>query len=143
MLIQPATLADALGSGLWFIAWCVILCYIFGWNKNPQITQETSPLTRVKLINNATKVVVAIFSLLPLPMFAQIFELWVKTQGNVEQSLDLLKTVSNIIVTLAIGGLTAYIAYQKYQIDRNLAELELRKQMDEYRKRKGIPSFLY
>lgn len=138
-MIQPA----ALGGGLWFVAWCVILCYIFGWNKYPQITQKTSPLTRAKLINNATKVFVAIFALLPLPMFAQIFELWVRTQGNVEQSLDLLRTVSNIAVILAIGGLTSYTAYQKYRIDRNLAEMELRKQMDEYRKRKGIPSSLY
>ena len=143
MLIQPATLAAALGGSLWFFAWCVILCYIFEWNKNPQKTQETSLLTRANLINNATRVVIAIFALLPLPMFAQIFELWVKTQGNVEQSLNLLKTVSNIAVTLAIGGLTAYITYQKYRIDRNLAEMELKKQMDEYRKRKGIPSSLY
>ena len=135
MLIQPA----ALGGGLWFIAWCVILCYIFELHKNSQTTYEM-PLTRAKLVNNATKVVIAIFALLPMPIFAQIFELWVKTSGNVEQSLDLLRTVSNIVVTLAIGGLTAYIAYQKYRIDRNLAEIEFRKRMEEYRKKIGIPS---
>lgn len=99
MLIQPA----ALGSGLCFLAWYVILCYIFKLHKNPQETQKTSPLTRAKLISNAIKVFLAIFALLPLPIFAEIFELWVKTFGNVEQSLALLRTVSNIAVTLAIG----------------------------------------
>lgn len=139
MLIQPA----ALGGGLWFIAWCVILCYIFGWNKNPQTTQETSPLTRAKIVNNATKVIVAIFALLPMSIFAQIFELWVKTSGNVEQSLDLLRTVATIAASVAISGITTHITYQKYQIDKNLAEIEFRKHMEEYRKRRGIPSSIY
>lgn len=139
MLIQPA----ALGGGLWFVAWCVILCYIFEWHKNPQSTYETLSLTRAKLINNATKVVIAIFALLPMPIFAQIFDLWVKTSGNVEQSLDLLRTVSTIAGSLAIGGLTTHITYQKYRIDRNLAQMELKKQADEYYKRKGIPSSLF
>ncbi len=139
MLIQPA----ALGGGLWFVAWCVILCYIFELHKNPQTTYETFSLTREKLINNATKVVIAIFALLPMPIFAQIFDLWVKTSGNVEQSLDLLRTVSTIAGSLAIGGLTTHITYQKYRIDRNLAQMELKKQADEYYKRKGIPSSLF
>ena len=72
-------------------------------------------------------------------IFAQIFELWAKTYGNVEQSLDLLRTVSNIAVTLAIGGFTAYTAHQKYRIDRNLAQIELRKQMEEIYKKMGFP----
>ena len=139
MLIQPA----ALGGGLWFLAWYVILCYIFELNKNPQETHETSPLTRAKIVNNATKVVIAIFALLPLPIFAQIFELLVKTDGNVEQSLDLIRTVSNIAVTLAIGGLTVYTAYQKYQIDRYLFQIESRKQMGEYLKKMVLPSSFY
>lgn len=125
------------------MAWCVILCYIFGWNKNPQNTHVISPLTRAKIVNNATKVLVAIFALLPLPIFAQIFELWVKTSGNVEQSLDLLRTVATIVGSLAIGGLTIHITYQKYLIDKNLAEIEFRKQIEEYRKRRGLPSSVY
>lgn len=115
--------AAAVGGGLWFFAWCVILCYIFEWNKEPKEGRKIEPLTLSKIVNNATKLVVAIFALLPMFVFAQMFELWVKVSGNIEQSLDLLRTVSNIAVSVAIGGITAYVAYQKYQIDRRLAQM--------------------
>ena len=44
MLIQPA----ALGGGLWFIAWCVILCYVFELNNNVPENQQPPPLTKAK-----------------------------------------------------------------------------------------------
>jgi hypothetical protein len=139
--------AAAVGGGLWFFAWCVILCYIFEWNKEPKEGRKIEPLTLSKIVNNATKLVVAIFALLPMFVFAQMFELWVKVSGNIEQSLDLLRTVSNIAVSVAIGGITAYVAYQKYQIDRRLAQMEINKKQDEfvekYRKRMGIPPSVY
>ncbi len=139
--------AAAVGGGLWFFAWCVILCYIFEWNKEPKEAQKTEPLTLSKIVNNATKMVVAIFALLPMFVFAQMFELWVKVSGNIEQSLDLLRTVSNIAVSVAIGGITAYVAYQKYQIDRRLAQMEINQKQNEsvekYRKKMGIPPSVY
>jgi len=104
-------------------------------NKKPKQTQETEPLTREKLVANATKVVVALFALLPTPIFAQIFELWTETYGNTSQSLDLLRTVSNIAVTLALGGITAYISYRQYQISRALWEIQAWKDMGEMRKK--------
>jgi uncharacterized membrane protein YebE (DUF533 family) len=80
-------------------------------------------------------------------VFAQMFELWVKVSGNIEQSLDLLRTVSNIAVSVAIGGITAYVAYQKYQIDRRLAQMEINQKQNEsvekYRKKMGIPPSVY
>jgi hypothetical protein len=121
--------AAVLGGVLWFLAWCLMLCYIFELNKNSAQNQKTEPLTRGKLINNATKVVVALFALLPMPIFAQIFELWVKTYGNIEQSLDLLRTVSNIAVTLAIGGGTTFISYRQYQVNRALWQIQSHKNM--------------
>ena len=130
-MIQPAVI----GGCFWLLAWCVILCYILGLNKKPKQTQETEPLTREKLVANATKVVVALFALLPTPIFAQIFELWTETYGNTSQSLDLLRTVSNIVVTLALGGITAYISYRQYQISRALWEIEAWKDTQEMMKR--------
>ncbi|MBW4545554.1 MAG: hypothetical protein KME25_14070 [Symplocastrum torsivum CPER-KK1] len=123
--------AAALGGVFWFFTWCVMLCYILELNKKPAQNQKTEPLTRVKLINNVTKIVVALFALLPMPIFAQIFDLWVKTYGNIEQSLDLLRTVSNIAVTLAIGGTTTYITYRQYQANRALWQIQLRKDTEE------------
>ncbi len=52
-MIQPAVI----GGCFWLLAWCVILCYILGLNKRPKQTQETEPLTREKLVANATKTV--------------------------------------------------------------------------------------
>lgn len=139
--------AAAVGGGLWFFAWCVILCYIFEWNKKPKETQTIEPLTLSKVVNSATKLVIAIFALLPMFVFAQMFELWVKVSGNIEQSLDLLRTVSNIAVSVAIGGITAYVAYQKYQIDRRIAQMEINEKeyesMKKFLKQTGVPeSFL-
>ena len=130
-MIQPAVI----GGCFWLLAWCVILCYILGLNKKPKQTQETEPLTREKLVANATKVVVALFALLPTPIFARIFELWTETYGNTSQSLELLRTVSNIAVTLALGGITAYISYRQYQISRALWEIQAWKDMGEMRKK--------
>jgi hypothetical protein len=139
--------AAAVGGGLWFFAWCVILCYIFEWDKKPQEAHKNEPLTLSKIVNHATKLVIAIFALLPMFVFAQMFELWVKVSGNIEQSLDLLRTVSNIAVSVAIGGITAYVAYQKYQIDRRLAQMEINQKQDEfiekYRKKMGLPPSIY
>jgi len=122
--------AAALGGVLGVFTWCVMLCYILELNKKPAQNQKTEPLTRVTLINNATKTLVALFALLPIPIFAQTFDLWVKTYGNIEQSLDLLRTVSNIAVTLAIGGTTTYIAYRQYQTNRALSQIQLRKETE-------------
>jgi len=55
--------------------------------------------------------------------------------GNTSQSLDLLRTVSNIAVTLALGGITAYISYRQYQISRALWEIEAWKDTQEMMKR--------
>jgi len=123
--------AAALGGVLGFFTWCIMFCYIFELNKKPAQNQKTEPLTRVTLINNATKTLVALFALLPIPLFAQTFDLWVKTYGNIEQSLDLLRTVSNIAVTLAIGGTTAYIAYRQYQVNRASWQIQSRKNIEE------------
>ncbi len=139
--------ASVLGGGLGFFAWCVLLCYILELNKNSTEALNAEPLTRAKLVNNAVKVVVAIFSLLLIPILSRIFELWTQTCGNTEQSLDLLRTVSNIAVSVAVGGATAYITYQKYRIDRSLAQMEIRRKQEEfikeYRKRMGIPPSVY
>lgn len=127
VMVQPAIL----GGGLWFIVWCVLLCYIFELNKKPRETQGTLQITRQKVVNYATKVVVAIVALLPMPILARIFELWVETAGNAEQSINLLKVVSNIVVTAAIGGTTAYVAYRQYQISRSAWQTQERKDIDE------------
>ncbi len=126
-MIQAATLGGVFG----LFTWCVMLCYILELNKKPAQNQNTEPLTRVSLIKNATKILVMLFAFLPVPIFAQIFDLWVKTYGNIEQSLDLLRTVSNIGVTSAIGGTTAYIAYRQYQISRASWQTQSRKNIEE------------
>ncbi len=137
MLIQPSVL----GGGFWFLVWCLILCYILELNQPPKQNQLAKQSTRKIIVNNFTKLIIAIASLLPMPIFAQTFDLWSKTSGNIEQSLDLLRTVSNLAVSVAIGGTTAYIAYRQYQINRASWRIQAEKEMREYCQKRGIPYF--
>lgn len=127
VMVQPAIL----GGSLWLIVWCVLLCYIFELNKKPKETQETLQITRQKIVNYTTKAVIAIVALLPMPILARIFELWVETAGNTEQSINLLKVVSNIALSAAVGGATTYVAYRQYQISRASWQTQERKEIDE------------
>jgi hypothetical protein len=117
-MIQPAVL----GGLFWFSIWCVVLGYILELYKEPIKDQKPQTLTRQKILNNATKLIIAISALLPMPIFAMIFELWVETHGNTEQSLDLLRTVSSIAFSGAISWITTYITYQQYQANRKLSQ---------------------
>ena len=73
----------------------------------------------------------AIVALLPMPILARIFELWVETAGNTEQSINLLKVVSNIALSATVGGATTYVAYRQHQISRATWHTQERKEIDE------------
>jgi Sec-independent protein secretion pathway component TatC len=73
-MIQPAVL----GGLFWFSIWCVVLGYILELSKEPIKDQKPQTLTRQKILNNATKLIVAISALLPMPIFAMILSFGLK-----------------------------------------------------------------
>lgn len=126
----------AFGGTFWLFVSLIILYYVFGANKVPSKFKQN--------IDKAVKAIVGIlFVLLPVPIFARIFELWANTSGDVQQSLDLLRTVSNMAVTLAIGGATTYVAYRQYQVHISSLRIAQNKETFELLKRTGAPPFAY
>jgi len=126
----------ALGGIFWLFISSIILYYIFGASQVPNTIKQN--------INKAVKAVIGIlFFLLPVPIFARIFELWANTSGDIQQSLDLLRTVSNMAVSIAIGGTTTYIAYRQYQVNRASLQIARNKENIELYKRMGLPPYVH
>ena len=84
----------------------VLLCYLFGWHQR-------------QAFGKAIKLFLGLFTTLVLTfVFARLFDLWMITADHPQQSLELLRVISNFAIAAAIGSGIAYLAQHQADLAR-------------------------
>ena len=99
----------------------ILLCHLFGWHQR-------------QAFGKAIKLFLGLFTTLVLTfVFARLFDLWMITADHPQQSLELLRVISNFAIVAAIGGGIAYLARQQAEQSRRQERPEILNRSDRSR----------